>query len=111
MLEYDNLCSEFICNGGWCFCGSTDIATADIAFSDPTDVETDIVARHCLRDLFVMHFDGFDFSILIGGHKGHLHSLLHNTCLNTADGNCANTADAVHILNWKAERFIGRFIG
>ena len=111
VLKDDNLSGEFVCNRWWCFCWSTDIATTNISLTDTADVEADVISRYCLGDFFMVHLDGLDFSILIGGHEGDLHSLFHDTGLYPANGNCTNSADAVNILDGQAEWFVGWFVG
>ena len=111
VLEHDDLCGELVGNRRRGLDGSADIAAADVALADTADVEPDVVTGNCLRDLFVVHLDGLDLSILVGGHEGDFHSLLHDTGLNTADRHGADTADAVHVLDRQAEGLVGRFLG
>jgi hypothetical protein len=55
----------------------------------------------------VVHLDGLDFSGHVGGSEGDDHAGGDNTSLDTADGNCANTGDLVHILEGKTEGLVG----
>jgi hypothetical protein len=51
----------------------------------------------------VVHLDRLDFSGDVAGSEGDDHAGLDSTGLDTADGNCADTADLVHILEGKTE--------
>jgi len=84
------------------------VTTTDIFHGYVLDVETDVVTWVTLLKLFVMHFDGLDFSGYVGWSEGNDHSSLDNTSLDTSDWDCANTTNLVHILKWETEWFIGR---
>ena len=85
-----------------------DVTTTNLLDGDVLDVEADIVTGDTLDKLFVVHFNGLDFSGNTSGGEGHNHTGLDDTGLDTTDGNRANTANLVHILEGKAERLVGR---
>lgn len=87
------------------------VATTDLLDRDVLDVEADVVTRDTLDKLLVVHLHGLDFSGHTSGGEGDDHAGLDDTSLDTADGNRANTANLVHILEGKAERLVGRTAG
>lgn len=108
MVEDDDLGGEvgsFL--GGVVLGVGSDVATADILDGDVLDVEADVVTRVALLELFVMHFDGLDFSGHTSGSEGDDHASLDDTSLDTTDGDCANTTDLVHVLERETERLVG----
>merc|ERR1719181_1705155 len=54
----------------------------------------------------VVHLDGLDLSGHTVGGEGAHHTWLDHASLNTADWNCSDTANLVHILEWKTERLV-----
>jgi len=84
------------------------ITTADFLDRNVLDVEADVVTGLTFDELFVVHFDGLDFSGDTSRSKGDDHTGLNGTGFNTADGHCSDTTDLVHILERKAERLVGR---
>jgi len=84
------------------------IPAPDIFDGNVLDVEANVVTRVAGLELLVMHFDGLDFSGDVGRGEGNDHAGLDDTSFNSADGDCANTADLVNILKWEAEGFVGR---
>jgi hypothetical protein len=55
-----------------------------------------------------VHLDGLDLSGDTSGGEGDDHTGLDDTGLDTTDGNRANTANLVNILEGKTERLVGR---
>jgi hypothetical protein len=84
------------------------VATTDLLDGDVLDVEADVVTGNTLDKLLVVHLDGLDFSGDTSGGEGNDHAGLDDTSLNTADGNRANAANLVNILEGKAEGLVGR---
>ena len=86
---------------------TSNVATTNLLDGNVLDIKPDIVTRKTLDKLFMVHFDGLYFSGNVGGSKGHDHTGLDNTSLNTSDGHRANTANLVHILKGKTESLVG----
>jgi len=87
---------------------ASNIATTNLLDGDVLDVEADIVTRDTLNKLLVVHLDRLDFGGHTGRCKGDDHTSLDDTSLDTADGNCADTADFVDILQRETKWFVGR---
>jgi hypothetical protein len=87
---------------------TSNVATTDLLDGDVLDVEADVVTGNTLDKLLVVHLDGLDFSGDTSGGEGNDHAGLDDTSLNTADGNRANAANLVNILEGKAEGLVGR---
>jgi len=83
------------------------VATTDLLDGDVLDVETDVVTGDTLGKLLVVHFDGLDFRGHTGRGKGDNHTSLDDTSLDTTDGDRANAANLVDILEGKAEGLVG----
>ncbi len=83
------------------------VTTTDLLDGDVLDVEADVVSGDTLDKLFVVHFDGLDFSGDTSGSEGDDHTGLDDTSLDTTDGHRANTANLVDILEGKTERLVG----
>jgi hypothetical protein len=98
-------------HGGVVLGVTSNVTTADILDGDVLDVETNVVTGDTLGELLVVHLNGLDFSGHVGGSKGNDHAGLDDTSLDTADGNCANTADLVDILERKTEGLVGGALG
>jgi len=88
-----------------------DIASLDILDRQVLDVETNVVTRGGLVNLFVMHFDGLDFSGGANGSESDDHTGLDDTSLDTTDGYCSDTADLVDVLEGKTEGLVHRSLG
>ena len=83
------------------------VSTTNFLDGDVLHVEADIVTGNTLSELFVVHFDGLDFSGDVGRSEGDDHTGLDDTSLNTTDRHRANTRDLVHILERKTEGLVG----
>jgi len=109
VVENDDLSVEGLGTLGGVVLGVTgNIATTNLLDRDVLDVETDIVTGDTLDKLLVVHFDGLDFSGHTSGSEGDDHTSLDDTGLDTTDGNRANTANLVDILEGQTEGLIGR---
>ena len=84
-----------------------DVTTTDILDGDVLYVETNVVTGNTLNELFVVHFDGLDFSGDHGGGEGDDHTSLDDTSLDTTDGHSTDTANLVDILERKTEGLVG----
>ena len=82
------------------------VTTSDFLDRDVLDVESDVVTGETLRKSFVMHFDGLDFSGNVRRGEGNDHTGLDDTGFDTADRDCSNTTDFVHILERETEGFV-----
>jgi hypothetical protein len=89
----------------------SDVTSLDILDGQVLDVETNVVAWHGLFNDFVVHFDGLDFSGLSEGAEGDDHTSLEYTSLNTSDGDCADTANLVDVLEWETEGLVRWSLG
>jgi hypothetical protein len=56
----------------------------------------------------VVHFDGLDFGGDVGGREVDNHAGLDGAGFDTANGDCADTADLVYILEGETEGLVGR---
>jgi hypothetical protein len=84
-----------------------DVTTANFLNGNVLDVEADVVTGVTGLELLVVHLNGLDFGGDVGGGEGDDHTGSDDTSLDTADGNCANTGDLVHILEGKTEGLVG----
>lgn len=108
MIEDDDLGGEVgSLLGGIVLGVRSDVATTDILDGDVLDVEADVVTGVALLELFVVHFDGLDFSGHTSRSEGDDHAGLDDTSFDTTDGDCANTTDLVHVLKGETERLVG----
>lgn len=113
VVHDDNLSEEGLDFSGGVRLGVTaDIASLDVLDGKTLDVESDVVSGNGLGDGFVMHLNGLDFSLNVGGGEGDLHAGLEDTGLDSADGDSSNTSDLVDVLKGKTKRlFSGSFGG
>jgi hypothetical protein len=108
VVEDDDLGVEGLGTLGGVVLGVTgNVATTDLLDGDVLDVEADVVTGDTLDKLLVVHLDGLDFSGDTSGGEGDDHTGLDDTGLNTTDGNRANTANLVDILEGQAEGLVG----
>lgn len=112
VVEDDDLGVEGIGTLGGVVLGVTgNVTTTDFLDGDVLDVEANVVTGNTLHKLLVVHLNGLDFSGDTSGGEGDDHTGLDDTGLDTADRNCANTADLVHILEGQTEGLVGRTAG
>jgi len=112
VVEDDDLGVEGIGTLGGVVLGVTgNVATTNLLDGDVLDVEADVVTGNTLDELFVVHFDGLDFSGDVGRGEGDDHAGLDDTGFDTTDGNRSNTRDLVDILERETERLVGRTRG
>jgi hypothetical protein len=108
VVEDDDLGVEGISTLGRIVLGvASNVSTSNFLDGDVLDVETNIVTGETLDELFVMHFDGLDFSGDVGGSESDDHTGLDDTGLDTTDWHRSNTRDLVDILERKTERLVG----
>ena len=108
VVQDDNLSVEGSGSSGGVVLGvGSDVTTANLLDGNVLDVEADVVTGDTLLELGVVHLNGLDFSGDVGGGEGDNHAGSDDTGLDTADGNCANTGDLVHILEGKTEGLVG----
>jgi len=88
-----------------------DEATTELLDGDVLDVEADVVTWEGLGELLVVHLDGLDLSGELAGGEGHNHVGLEDSSLHTADGDSADTADLVHVLEGQTEGLVGGTCG
>jgi len=109
VVKDDDLSSEGFGLLSWVFLAvGGNMATTDVLDGDVLDVEANVVTWTSLLKSFVMHLDGLDLSADAVGGEGGDASWLEDTGLNTADWDCADTANLVDVLEWETERFVGR---
>merc|ERR1712000_578575 len=102
VVKNDDLGVEGVGTLGWVVLGVTaDVSTTNLLDGDVLDVESDVVTWDTLDELFVVHFDGLDFSGDVGWGKGDDHTGLDDTSLNTTDRHRSDTRDLVDILEGK----------
>lgn len=107
MGEDNDLSVERVGAQGWIVLGVTShVASANVLDGNVLDVEANVITWESFIELFVVHFDRFDFGGNIGRSKGDNHTRFNGASLDTTDGNRANARDLVHILKWKAERLV-----
>jgi len=112
MVKDDNLGNEHLGGLGWVVLGvRCDETSLDILDGQTLDVEADIVTWLSLIDVFVMHFDGFDFSGDSHWSESDDHTGLEDTGLDTTDWYCSNTTNLVHILEWESEWLVSWSFG
>lgn len=109
VVEDDDLGVEGLGTLGGVVLGVTgNVATTDLLDGDVLDVEANVVTGDTLDKLLVVHLDGLDFSGDTSGGEGDDHTGLDDTGLDTTDGNRANTANLVHVLEGQTEGLVGR---
>jgi hypothetical protein len=112
VVEDDDLSGEAGGTGRGVVLGVTgDVATANFLDGNVLHVETNVVTGDTLSELLVVHLDGLDFSGNVGRSEGDNHAGLEDTSLDTADRDCADTANLVHILEGKTEGLVGGTLG
>ena len=77
---------------------------ADVLDGDVLDVEADVYAGGRLGEGLVVHLDRLDLRRQAGRRERHDVPGLEHAGLDAADGNCADAADLVHVLEREAER-------
>ena len=79
VVKYDDLGIEGLGTLWWVVLGvTTDISTTNFLDGNVLDVETDVVTRKTLNELFVVHFDGLDFSGDTGRGESDNHTSYRN---------------------------------
>jgi hypothetical protein len=112
VVQDDDLGVEGLSTLGGVLLGVTgNVATTDLLDGDVLDVEADVVTGNTLDKLLVVHLDGLDLSGDTSGGEGDDHTGLDDTSLDTTDGNRANAANLVDILEGKAEGLVGGTCG
>jgi hypothetical protein len=107
VVEDDNLSVEgsgFL--GGVVLGVRRDVPSASILDGHVLDVEADVVTGKTSLELLMMHFDGLDLRSHVGTRERDDHAALDRPSLHTADGHGTDTADLVHILEWKSEGLV-----
>merc|ERR1719337_738539 len=108
VLQDDNLGEEPTHGFGRFLLGiGGDVATVDLLDGQALDVEANVVTRHSLFHLLVVHLDTFALSIESNGSESDDHARLQNTSLNAANRDRSDTLDLVHILEGQTERLVG----
>lgn len=107
VVEDDDLGVEAVAALGGIVLGVTaNVASSDFLDGDVLDVEANVVTWNTLGELFVVHFDGLDFSGNVGRSESDNHTGLDGTGFDSADGNRADTRDLVHILKRKSKGLV-----
>jgi len=83
-------------------------STTDFLDGQVLDVESNVVPWDGLHERLVVHFHGLDFGGKLSRGEGDDHAWLEDTGLDTADWNCSDSADLVHILERKTKRLVNR---
>jgi hypothetical protein len=108
VVEDDDLGVEGSGTHWWIVLGVTaDVSTTDFLDGNVLDVETNVVSGNTLDELFVVHFDGLDFSGDVGWSEGDNHTGLDDTGFDTTDWDSSDTTDLVDVLEWETERLVG----
>ena len=98
-------------SGGVTLGVTADVASLDVLDGETLDVESDVVSGDGLGDGLMMHLDGLDFSLNVGGGEGDLHAGLENTGLDSADGDSSDTSDLVDVLKGETEGLLSGSLG
>tara|TARA_R110002003_G_scaffold20_5_gene1091 strand:- start:1304 stop:2554 length:1251 start_codon:yes stop_codon:yes gene_type:complete len=108
VVEDDDLGVEGLGTLGGVVLGVTgNVTTTDLLDGDVLDVEANVVTGDTLDKLLVVHLNGLDFSGDTSGGEGDDHTGLDDTGLDTTDGNRANTANLVDVLEGQTEGLVG----
>jgi len=108
VVEDNDLGVERLSTLWWVVLGVTsDVTTANFLYGNVLDVESDVVTWKTLDELFVVHFDGLDFSGDTSWGEGDDHTGLDNTGLNTTDWYSADTTNLVDVLERETEGLVG----
>ena len=78
---------------------SCDVSTADVSYSEASDVESDVVAGLSLVHHGVVHLDALDLSRLLAWVEHDCLSWVEDSSLDLADGDGSNSANLVDILD------------
>lgn len=89
----------------------SDVSSSDIFDGDTLNIETNVVTRNGFSERFVMHFDGFAFSLDLGGGELNHHTGSNHTSFDSADGDSSDTTNLVDVLKGKSEGFFGGSFG
>jgi len=107
VVEDNDLSIERLGTLWWIVLGVTaNVATTNFLDRDVLDVEANIVTWKTFDELFVVHFDGLDFSGDTSWGEGDDHTGLDGTSLDTTDWHCSDTTNLVHVLEWETERLV-----
>jgi len=90
---------------------TSDESTTDFLDGQVLDVESDVVTWDSLDKGLVVHFHGLDFGGKLSRGEGDDHAWLEDTGLDTADWNCSDTTDLVHILERQTQSLVDRALG
>lgn len=99
MVQDDNLRFEvgnFSC--GIIFVIRSNISSSDIFNRDTFNVESYVVTWGGFGELFVVHFNGFNFSGDVRRSKANLHVGFNDSGFNSSDWDSSNTSNLVNIL-------------
>jgi hypothetical protein len=102
---------DFSVEGGGLLGVGGDVSSLDVSDGETSDVESDVVTGESLIDLLVMHLDALNFSGLSHGSELGNDTGLHDTGLDTTDGNCTDTGNLVDILEGESEGLVGGSLG
>jgi hypothetical protein len=103
----DDLGLEGVAASGGVFSGvGGDISSLDILYGHVLAVETNVITGDSLSKSLVVHLHGLNFSGKADGGEGNNHVGLEDTSLDTADRDCADTTNLVHILKGKAKGLV-----
>ena len=86
---------------------SGDVSSLDVLDVQTLDVESDVVSGDGLGEGLVMHLNGLDFGLHIGGGEVDGHSWLEDTGLHSSDWDGSDTSDLVDVLEGESEGLLG----
>merc|ERR1719180_520339 len=107
MVEHNDLGSEVSNTRGGLVLGIRgDVTSLDVLHGDILDVETHIVPGAGLGQGLVVHLDRLNLSGEGHRSEGDHHARLDHTSLNSANWDCPNSSNLVHILKGQPEGFV-----
>ena len=84
MVNDNETCFEFLCNGWRVVCRANHVATLDLLLVDASEVKANIVPSFSRIHLAVVSLDGLDFSNSTRRHDNYFIVCLHLPCFDPA---------------------------
>lgn len=97
--------------GGVVFGVIGNVVMVDFFDGDVFYVEINVVIGNIFSELFVVYFDGFDFSGDVGRSEGNDYIGFEDISFDMVDRDCVDIVDFVDILEGKMEGFVGGMFG
>mmetsp|Transcript_22038 Transcript_22038/g.62821 ORF Transcript_22038/g.62821 Transcript_22038/m.62821 type:complete len:345 (-) Transcript_22038:137-1171(-) len=112
VVQNDDLSDEVLAAHGGVVLGvGGNVAPLELLDRHVLDVEANVVAGGSLGQRLVVHLNRLDLSRQVHRGERHNHAGFEDTGFDTSDGDGADTADLVHVLERQPEGLVGRTLG